>query len=311
MYKLTIVIPIYNVEAYLRECLDSVLRQDSEQIEVIMVNDCSEDQSHRIASEYKTKFTNSVLIEHTTNQGLGPARNTAMSVAQGEYLMMLDSDDWLCDSAIETILEAIKNANFDIAQFGCNKVSADKIERNLYCVANDDSLTLDEKKSILLSLPNYAWLKVIRREFISSNQLSFQAIFYEDIPWSIETTMQAEAIEFYPVAICNYRQREGSIINTQSARHLDLLNAYDQAFVDIKNLRVKAVLQRNLNNAFIQASYYLYRQRHVRLGGDYLNQFSEIYFKMLRNHFIYPSTARAAAMLAITLAKLFSRKLFR
>ena len=309
MYKLSIIIPIYNVEEYLAECLESVLIQDSKDIEVIMVNDCSTDSSREIAIAYKDKFNNAKFVEHSKNKGLGPARNTAMDTAQGDYMMMLDSDDWLDSSAIEKILDCIHNSTFDVAQFGCNKVSSEKTENNLYLTPNNDTLTLTEQKALLLMQPNYAWLKVVRSKFTKEHNHRFQNIFYEDIPWSIGITLSAEKIIFCPITICNYRQREGSIIYTQSPKHLDLLSAYNLAFNKLANLNVEPALKRSLNNSFIKSSYYLYRQRHARLGGDFIDQFTETYFTILADHRIYPVSIRALAMFAITLAKITARKI--
>ena len=305
MLKLSIIIPIYNVEKYIAQCLESVLNQDRRDIEIIMVDDCSTDSSRKIAAQYNDKYFNSSLIHHETNQGLGPARNTAILAAKGKYVVMLDSDDWLCESAIVEMLNCIDHNTFDLAQFGCNKVHSNHIEENLYLDLDIQASTLLEHQAALLNKPNYAWLKIVSRDLIEKHQSKFHNIYYEDIPWSIALTLNAKKIVFLPKALYNYRQREGSIIYSQSPRHLDLLKAYKIVFNEISKAEIKLepTLARSLNDSFITASYYLYRQRHTRLGGDYIEEYKHLYFSILKNYSIYPSSIRTLAMLCITYLK--------
>jgi CDP-glycerol glycerophosphotransferase len=303
MTKLSIIIPIYNVEEYIRQCLESVLEQDCESIEVVMVNDCSTDSSGIIAKQFETKFFDSVLMTHTENKGLGPARNTAISAAKGEYVMMLDSDDWLCESAISNVLDCIATKAFDLAQFGCNKVHPNHVEDNLYMDFASQGSKLIDQQVTLLKQPNYAWLKIVSKALIDKHQLEFNNIYYEDIPWSIGLTLNAKKIVFCGKTICNYRQRQGSIIYTQSPKHLDLLKAYRLVFDQISQTNINPVLKRSLNDSFIKAAYYLYRQRHVRLGGSYIDEYKRLYFSILKSHSIYPGSLRTLAMFCITYLK--------
>ena len=116
---LSIIIPIYNVELYLHDCLESLNRQTIKDFEVIFVDDCSSDTSvqileHFLRNDCKFKYT---FIKHETNRGLGAARNTGVSFAKGDFYFFLDSDDTLCLNAIEHLLKDIKKFNVD-AVFG-------------------------------------------------------------------------------------------------------------------------------------------------------------------------------------------------
>lgn len=308
MYKLSIIIPIYNVEKYLTECLESVLAQDSKKIEVIMVNDYSTDGSREIAASYKEKFHNATLIDHDSNQGLGPARNTAIKAAQGDYLMMLDSDDWLELSAVNILLKKIDRTPFDLLQYGCNKVHQQKVESNLYIDFPTAHNSLKQKQNTLLSIPNYAWLKLVRREFVAQHSLQFQNIYYEDIPWSIALTFAAKEIVFCNHSLYNYRQRTGSIVYSQSPRHLDLLRAYKFVYSELDHIKANKQLKRALNDAFISAAYYLHLQRKVRLGDDYIDDYSILFKNIVYTYKIYPSSLRSLAMLSLVFIKLAINK---
>lgn len=113
----SVIVPIYNVEAYLKECLDSLEGQTLKNIEVIMVNDGSTDNSRNIAEEYAHRNDNFILIDRS-NGGLSAARNTGMSHALGKYIYFLDSDDYILDSALETLYTKAEHDKLDVLKFG-------------------------------------------------------------------------------------------------------------------------------------------------------------------------------------------------
>lgn len=111
--KVSIVVPIYNVEKYLKNCVDSLLNQTLEDIEIILVDDGSPDKSGEIADEYM-RNEKRIKVVHQSNAGLGPARNSGMAVATGEYIGFIDSDDWTQPEMFERLYEAAVLENADI-----------------------------------------------------------------------------------------------------------------------------------------------------------------------------------------------------
>ena len=122
MLKLSIVIPVYNVEKYLAKCLDSVIYPGLEGYEVIAVNDGSTDGSGAIAADYAERYPSLIRLIEQENGGLGAARNTGLEAARGEFVCFLDSDDWLRDGAVPEMLEKLKE-DFDICIFGMLSVT--------------------------------------------------------------------------------------------------------------------------------------------------------------------------------------------
>ena len=114
MIKVSIIVPVYNVELYLRECLDSIINQTLKDIEIICVDDCSTDNSYIILDEYSKKDSRIKLLKHNVNKGLGPARNTGINVAQGEYIGFIDSDDYISLDYFENLYNTAKKYNSDI-----------------------------------------------------------------------------------------------------------------------------------------------------------------------------------------------------
>lgn len=116
--KMSLVIPVYNVEKYLGECLDSCLSQTLQEIEIICVNDSSPDNCAQILADYASKDSRLKIITHRQNKGLGGARNSGMSVAQGEYIWFIDSDDFIASYACELLYNTAMSHNVDVLQFG-------------------------------------------------------------------------------------------------------------------------------------------------------------------------------------------------
>lgn len=312
--SLSLIIPIYNVEQYLEECLDSVSQQNRDDLEVILVDDGSSDRSKSIAVKYTLNRRNWYLLSHQKNSGLAAARNTALDFAKGRYIMMLDSDDWLAQAAIDIVLSEIvnqKTPNVDVIQFGCNKVyhsemdQTTRIAKDLYCSNFSPDRPLIEHQKKILSLPNYACLKIVRREYIETSKLRFQNIYYEDVPWSISLALGAESIRIIPKAIINYRQRADSITYTKSAKHLDLLGAYNSMFKAVSHDSNKKPLKQSLSDAFLTSSYYLCRHRARRLDNRHIISFRVQYRKMITDQNIFPSTLRTLVMMLITVWQLW------
>ena len=117
MPKLSLIIPVYNVEKYLRECLDSCINQTLKDIEIICINDCSPDDSYKILEEYSKKDNRVKIINHEENKGLGAARNTGIANATGEYIWFIDSDDFIDSISCQVLYDCAKEHDVDVLLF--------------------------------------------------------------------------------------------------------------------------------------------------------------------------------------------------
>lgn len=304
---LSVVVPMYNVERFLVDALDSLIEQNNEKIEVILVDDGSSDNTAQIAQSYVDRVANWQMLRHRVNAGLGPARNSGIDQARGEYVAMLDSDDWYVEHAISHILNALgerSSAPADVVQFGCNKIyqredgTLGSAESALFCVDSPPQTPIDQQKIQLVNLPSYAWLKVVRRAFLIENRIKFDDIYYEDIPWSGAVMLRAQKIHLLATPIVNYRIRPGSITNSSSIRHLDLLHAYRQVFQQALESPSYQTLKAELDDAFIKAAYYLHRAKATRLVG-FEQDFYRSYLDVLKAYKIRPRRVRTMAMQSI------------
>ncbi|GHA12264.1 glycosyl transferase [Streptomyces spiroverticillatus] len=235
---MTLVVPTYNVQGYLRECLDSVLHQDFTDFEILAVNDCSPDASGAILDEYAALDPRVRVVHLSENVGLGRARNVGMEHAHGEYLLFLDSDDTLTPGALGAIadrLEATKDP--DVLVFDYDRTHWDgKSVRNLL----HEHLRKAEASGAfpltrhpeLLDLLQVVWNKAYRREFVIEHGFTFPPGYYEDAPWTFCSLMTAENIATLHLVCVHYRQRRegGNILRTTSRKHFDVFDQYDRVF---------------------------------------------------------------------------------
>lgn len=190
MEKVSVVVPIYNVEEYLEECLDSLVGQTYEKIEIILVNDGSTDRSLEIAEQYAEKYEKIKLVSQE-NGGLSKARNTGMKLADGRYLCFVDSDDWLERNTIQEIAALMENDDLDLCLFGAKGYLSDEngLHRQPegdYCYGSESEGIFSGKELFcrLYSAGEYkasACMYMVKRELMLESGLVFrEGIIHED-----------------------------------------------------------------------------------------------------------------------------------
>ena len=236
----TLVIPVYGVQAYLKECLDSVLGQDFTDVQVVAVDDCSPDRCGEILDEYAAIEPRLTVLHLTENRGLGGARNAGLEHATGRYILFLDSDDMMTAGSLQAIAAEVERLEFpemviiDHARtYWWGKVARNLRHRSMASLAGS-TFTLDEHPEILDFL-QVAWNKVCRRDFLDREQLAFPDGYYEDTAWTHEAYFTARSIATLPEVCVLYRQRRhGSILGSTSRKHFDALGQWERvlAFLD-------------------------------------------------------------------------------
>jgi len=220
--RLSIIIPFFNVEKYIAECLDSVYAQDipESEYEVICVNDCSPDNSREIVLEYQKKHDNLILIEHETNKMLGAARNTGLRAAQGKYVWFIDSDDYIRPNVLFKLLDVLKKNSLQILSFNtqCFNSDGQKFEYVSTFPYSINSVIKGveflKNKVPYWKKPVTAWTKIYDREFLLSNHFLYpEGVFFEDEILSLKTLYQCERFMFHNEVIHYYRVNEQSIMN--------------------------------------------------------------------------------------------------
>lgn len=233
MKRLSIIVPIYNVELYLRDCLLSILSQDIDvtDYEIILINDGSTDNSIDGVRDLILKYPDSIVLMDKENEGLSVARNVGLAVAKGNYVLFVDSDDCIVSGTLSCLLNAAEENDVDMLRADYIKLNDSEVNSYL------SSFSLSEKpvpSKVLsgheaLTMHNtrecYVWMNMFKRSFLIENKIQFiPKVAFEDIPFTLETYLKAERFCSLPVKFYVYRQRSGSIINAMKPDRLISLN---------------------------------------------------------------------------------------
>lgn len=215
MIRLSIIIPFYNVEQYIAQCLDSVYQQDipDEEYEVICVNDCSPDGSREIVKEYQQKHKNLILVEHERNKKLGGARNTGIKAAQGTYVLFVDSDDMLAENSIGRLLEEMEDG-CEYIHFNNKTITGEVIEENAKYEESDvlSGTDLFLNKDVPWTAQIVAWNKIYRLDFLKQNNLYFvEDLMYEDNDFAFRLSAVAKKCRHINYAPYVYRVNHDSV----------------------------------------------------------------------------------------------------
>lgn len=223
--KFSIIIPIYKVEKYLHECVDSVLSQSFTDFEVILVDDGSPDNCPKICDEYASKDSR-IRVIHQKNAGIACARNAGVSVAEGEYILCVDSDDYLSSDNVLAELSELISDEPDVVLLGFKKYFESNRsygEEVLPSICNTTTFEgmirseLDENK-----YRGAAWTKLVKAELVKKNGISFRPgmVSFEDSDWFLNVMLNARTYTGYQSAVITYRQRPDSISHSPKTKSL-------------------------------------------------------------------------------------------
>lgn len=246
MPKISIIVPVYNTETYLEQCLTSCVNQTLKDIEIICVNDGSTDNSLNIINAYANK-DNRVIIVNQDNQGLSMARNNGLDIASGEYILFLDADDWLdLNACYLAYNQAHKNDN-DVLIFnyynyleGKDKYFASKL--NINKLIGISNINLKKINNINHIQAAYVWNKIYKRKWLIKNDIKFIKMEWEDLPFSIKIVIHSESASVIKDNLYYYRYRDNSLTRRVSClgavKSKDLSLCYVLKTADLNLLKV-------------------------------------------------------------------------
>lgn len=229
--RFSILIPVYNVEQYLNECIESVLKQETDDYEVILIDDGSTDNSGRICDEYKGKYPDIFTVVHKENDGLLMARREAIKLAKGDYILFLDSDDYYEPEALAAISAAIESENPDVVIFNLSCVrDGEYIGKLTDLSIFGEKYIFTDKTVIYDSLLNQTYnfnslaMKCCRRNCVGveSDYSEYKGLNYgEDLLQSIEIFSKADKIMYISEAIYCYRMGSGMMSKINLKLYMD------------------------------------------------------------------------------------------
>lgn len=233
--KLSYIVPVYNVEKYLRQCVESILAQSFDDYEIILVDDASPDGCPAICDEYAEKYPDRVKVIHQSNKGPSCARNSGLKIACGDYVFFFDSDDYFVEDGIAEIYENAVRLNADILQnsfISCRECNETKeIVRSAF---DEDIVYSKEmmKKKLCVSTTErstvFAWRNIYKRSFLEKNKIFFDENLrmIEDPPFNTLAFLKAERFVTADKPIYCYRIRDDSLQRKKYVRDYDLVMNY-------------------------------------------------------------------------------------
>ena len=235
--KVSIIVPIYNVEKYLRECVDSILAQTHKDIEVILVDDGSPDNCGKICDDYSKKDSR-IKVVHKPNGGLSSARNAGLDVATGDYIMFIDSDDFIDSNMVEFLLGTKRKTSADIVCCGMSRYRDGALYIIPETTSKNDIEVYDKitalKKLVLTDVDCSSCNKLYAKELI--NEIRFKVgRNNEDKPFLFELYQKCNAVAYTNKVFYYYRVTEGSITNTMNEKSFDVLKNINDLKIEIEN----------------------------------------------------------------------------
>ncbi|MDO4583202.1 MAG: glycosyltransferase family 2 protein [Planctomycetia bacterium] len=242
--KISIIIPVYNVEKYLRQCLDSVVNQTMPEIEVICIDDGSTDGSGAILDEYAARDSRIHVIRQP-NQGVGVARNLGIQQSSSPYIAFLDSDDTYEPTLCEKVYRFAEQSGADIVRFRYQKMDGTKLLDRTFISEKED--TCLRRCQIIYSGGPNVWSKLWRRDFVLENQLCFPNWQDgEDMYFAMHGAVVAKKLCLLQDVLYNYRVRENSLTATHTTDYLGKIQSF------------QTTLQKMLECGCSEQTYYWY-----------------------------------------------------
>ena len=247
MPKVSIIIPVYNVEEYLEKCLNSVINQTLTDIEIICINDGSTDNSLSILENF-ARNDKRIIILNQENKGQSAARNNGLKIATGEFIGFVDSDDWIDLNYYEVLYNSAKKHEADIAVCGILKVLEHKNE--VYLKFEKEKVeTVARKKYEWANIPKncYVYNKIYRREPLLKSESSFEeGVKYEDIEWNHKVIYMLEKMVCVPCVYYFYRDNPNSTVRTRNEKYFkDCSRAFLKSldFIQRNNIKIRNLHQ--------------------------------------------------------------------
>lgn len=280
--KISVIIPVYNITLFLEQCVQSVCNQTYSNLEIILINDGSTDNSNLLCDAWAKKEKR-IRVYHKENGGLSDARNYGLLHASGDYIYYLDGDDWIAPNTLELLLKAAIEKRADFVQGGYYYAYPD------YLLQRKENLEIipfkkeEAMKELLLDerIKNFAWGNLIRRD-LALKVPFIKGKYFEDSYWKYQVIELAECYIYHPYPGYYYRQRSEGISGVFSQKNMDLLEGIEQRLIYISehypNLYLLAL------NKYWLSAYSFYRlakkkneSNLIKIYGDYFQNLNKRY----------------------------------
>lgn len=281
--KISIIVPVYNVERYIDKCLNSLVNQTLDDYEIIIVIDGSEDGSIDIVKQYYERYPSIITYYETTNKGLSAARNYGLKKAKGEYVGFVDSDDYVSEKMFEKMYNYAINNECDIVVCNYYKVTEDEKSKMLLDISKTDV-----KEDIIIKSKPYAWNKIYKRNIFEEYDIEFpEGLIFEDICTVYPLLMQANKIGYVKESLYYYTyDRQDSIMNKKKRNDFAMLEVLKRLNTYCKEQELFYIYNKLIYDINVRHIYY--RMREVSKSANKKRENSRFIresFKLLNEDF--------------------------
>lgn len=230
--KISIIVPVYNVEQYLAKCLDSLINQTYQNVEILVVNDGSTDGSEKIISDFSENFPEKIQSFYKKNGGLSDARNVGLDHATGDYIGFVDSDDYVSETMFEEMLHLAEKHNTEMVICNIQKVDENgNITQKLTQIPNmPEKIDLETHFSVFSDISYFACNKLFKKDLFVAKRFK-KGIFFEDIQLIPQLLLECKTIAQTQKYHYQYLERQNSISKTHNEKGLDILQAVEDVEV--------------------------------------------------------------------------------
>ncbi len=249
MPKVSVIVPFYNVEGYIEKCLETLVNQTLQDIEIILVNDGSKDRSVNIVKKFQSSYPEKIVYLEKENGGLSDARNYAIPHAKGEYIAFLDSDDYVEKDMYQKMYELAVKENSDMVECDFYWEYPNKTRKDVGEIYHGSNEMIEKIRVV-------AWNKLIKKEILEDTKIQFPKGYrYEDVEFTYKLIPHIERVSFLKEACIHYVQREGSISNSQNERTKEIFDVLEHVLQYYKEIDIYEKYKTELEYIYIRYAF--------------------------------------------------------
>ncbi len=263
MAKISVIVPCYNVSEYLSDTIDSLIKEKDNDIEIVLVNDGSKDNTIDIIKDYEKKYPKLIKVVDQHNMGLSMARNNGVKEATGDYISFIDAEDTIKEGLYKSVLEKISEYDYDMVVFGEDRIFKD---RHVYVEAGleHDCKNKDEIKSIMYNIYPAACNKVYKKELLENVPFK-RGVWYEDVEFIYRLLPNLNSIGLIDGHYYNYYQRDNSITYTYNSKLYDLIDNLNSLVKYYKEKKIFDEYYAELEYVYIRYSFATFIKRLAKM----------------------------------------------
>ena len=285
MKKVSIIVPVYNMEKYLNQCMDSLVNQTLKDIEIIAINDGSKDKSLNILKEYEKRFPNKLKVINQENKGISVARNNGMNIAKGKYIGFVDSDDYVKLDMFEKLYNKIEKTKADIVVCDIEEYRNKKNEfKYINVVENIKGSTLYETPSIINTIDYGPCNKIFKKEMFDSIKFPI-GLKYEDLSTILKVFLNASKVSTLNEALYIYRINETGETQTVNSKVIDILPILQDIIDYSKDIKVFNKIKIELKKMCVNKLFYYLIYSYKLNNKNFVLKFRKDILSFLKNNF--------------------------